>query len=184
MSKTASNMLPLGTKAPDFNLFDTISQKNISLAQLKIDKGLVILFICNHCPYVIHLNKHIVEIANQYQAQGISFIAISSNDVNNYPQDGPKEMAQLASRENYPFPYLYDETQKIAKDYQAACTPDLYLFDKELLLKYRGQFDGSRPGNFLPVTGKDLKMAMDCLLNNKELDFTQKASLGCNIKWK
>ncbi len=184
MAKTASNMLPLGTKAPKFNLYDTISSSNISLETLNIDKGLVVLFICNHCPYVIHLNSKLVEVANEYQAKGFKFIAISSNDAMTYPQDGPAEMALLAKQEAYSFPYLYDETQQTAKAYQAACTPDIYLFNQELLLQYRGQFDDSRPGNDEPITGSDLKMAMDQLLNSNKIDSTQKPSLGCNIKWK
>jgi len=184
MARTPSNMLPLNTKAPDFKLLDTISNKHLSLNQLKGVKATVVMFICNHCPFVIHVNQEIVNIANEYHKKGISFIAISSNDVVNYPQDRPELMTEHAKDNNYPFPYLYDETQEIAKSYDAACTPDFYLFDSNLLLKYRGQLDNSRPENGIPVTGEDLRKAIDCLLNNNEITFTQKPSIGCNIKWK
>ena len=142
------------------------------------------MFICNHCPFVIHVNEALVAIANEYAKKGISFIAISSNDVVNYPQDSPEKMAIHAKNKNYPFPYLYDETQDVAKAYDAACTPDLYVFDGNLKLVYRGQLDDSRPGNGIAVTGKDLKHALDCVLENKENTNTQKPSIGCNIKWK
>ncbi|ULC60601.1 thioredoxin family protein [Flaviramulus sp. BrNp1-15] len=184
MANTPSNMIPLGTQAPDFNLFDTVSQKKLSLQEGKGNEGTVIMFLCNHCPFVIHINKVLVTIANTYAEKGIGFIAISSNDVENYPQDGPDKMMIHAEENNYPFPYLYDETQDIAKVYDAACTPDLYVFDKSLNLIYRGQLDDSRPGNGIPVTGKDLKHALDCLLENKENLESQKPSIGCNIKWK
>lgn len=184
MAMTPSNMLPLGTKAPDFNLFDTISQKKLSLQELKGDKGTVILFICNHCPFVIHVNSQLVSMANHYAKEGINFIAISSNDAINYPQDSPEKMTIHAKTENYPFPYLYDEKQDVAKAYDAACTPDLYVFDSHLKLKYRGQLDDSRPGNGIKVTGKDLRLAINCLLENKENTTVQKPSIGCNIKWK
>ena len=184
MANTPSNMIPLGTQAPDFNLFDTVSQKKLSLQEVKGNKGTVIMFICNHCPFVIHINKDLVNIANAYAKKGIGFIAISSNDVVNYPQDDPDKMTIHAEENNYPFPYLYDETQDIAKAYDAACTPDLYVFNKNLNLIYRGQLDDSRPGNGIPVTGKDLKHALDCLLENKENFESQKPSIGCNIKWK
>lgn len=184
MVKTASKMLPLGTRAPEFELMDTTSDQLLSLKNINHDKGLVVMFICNHCPYVILINDKLVEIANEYIAKGMNFVAISSNNAEAYPQDGPAEMAKHAKLLNYPFPYLYDESQDIAKAYQAACTPDLFLFDKELTLKYRGQFDDARPGNHTPVTGHDLKVAMDCVLSNQEVPIPQKPSLGCNIKWK
>ncbi|ALJ04564.1 alkyl hydroperoxide reductase [Pseudalgibacter alginicilyticus] len=184
MANTSSNMLPLETKAPDFTLLDTVSNSVINLNSFKGVQGTVIMFICNHCPFVIHVNSQLVRIANMYTKAGIAFIAISSNDANNYPQDGPKNMKIHAKNEGYPFPYLYDETQNIAKAYDAACTPDLYVFDKDLKLKYRGQLDDSRPGNGLPVTGNDLKHALDCLIENKENTQIQKPSIGCNIKWK
>ncbi|MBC3757795.1 thioredoxin family protein [Hyunsoonleella sp. SJ7] len=184
MARTPSNMLPLGTKAPDFSLLDTVSHNNLNLKDVKGEKGTVIMFICNHCPFVIHVNSELVAIANEYQTKGIQFIAISSNDAENYPQDGPDKMKAHAKTEGYPFPYLYDETQEVAKAYDAACTPDLYLFDAHLKLVYRGQLDDSRPGNDLPLTGKDLRQALDCLIDGKENMATQKPSIGCNIKWK
>lgn len=184
MANTPSNMIPLGTQAPNFSLFDTVSKNTLTLQELKGNKGTVIMFICNHCPFVIHINKTLVTIANEYAEKGVGFIAISSNDVVNYPQDSPEKMTIHAKNENYPFPYLYDETQNAAKAYDAACTPDLYVFDEDLKLVYRGQLDDSRPGNGLPVTGKDLRHALDSLLENKENTQTQKPSIGCNIKWK
>ena len=184
MARTPSNMLPLGTKAPDFSLLDTVSDKFLSLYDVKGEHGTVILFICNHCPFVIHVNSELVAIAKTYQSKGIAFIAISSNDVENYPQDGPHKMKVHAKTEGYPFPYLYDETQDVAKAYDAACTPDLYLFNSELKLVYRGQLDDSRPGNGIPLTGNDLKHALDCLIKGKENTAPQKPSIGCNIKWK
>ncbi|NNC50906.1 MAG: thioredoxin family protein [Flaviramulus sp.] len=184
MARTPSNMIPLGTKAPDFKLFDTISQKYLSLEDLKGVKGTVIMFICNHCPFVIHINSKIVSIANEYDKKGISFIAISSNDVINYPQDSPEKMAINAKENNYRFPYLFDDTQQVAQAYDAACTPDFYMFNSNLKLEYRGQLDDSRPGNGIPVTGKDLKHALNCLIDGDENNNIQKPSIGCNIKWK
>lgn len=184
MARTPSNMIPLGSIASNFTLLDTVSSSIKSLAQLKGQNGTVIAFICNHCPFVIHINKVLVKTAQFYKKKGINFIAISSNDVINYPQDGPDKMKIHAQENKYPFPYLYDETQNVAKDYDAACTPDFYLFDTDLQLVYRGQFDSSRPGNGIPVTGEDLTHAMDCLLNGKVNTSTQKPSIGCNIKWK
>ncbi|TYP72932.1 thioredoxin family protein [Aquimarina intermedia] len=184
MARTPSTMLPLGTKAPNFTLIDTVTGSLFSLEKEKIEKGVVIMFICNHCPFVIHINEEIVRIANDYRTQGFSFIAISSNDVENYPQDSPILMRKIARENNYTFPYLYDETQEVAKAYQAACTPDFYLFDTELKLIYRGQLDDSRPGNGIPVNGKDLRSAMDAVLRNTKVSSNQKPSIGCNIKWK
>ena len=184
MAMTPSNMLLLGTKAPDFSLTDTISDTVLSLNKLKGDKGMVIMFICNHCPFVIHVNSELVDMANAYAEKGIGFIAISSNDAINYPQDSPEKMKIHAHTENYPFPYLYDETQEVAKAYDAACTPDFFVFNKDLKLCYRGQLDDSRPGNNIPVTGTDLCNALDCLIENKENRKNQKPSIGCNIKWK
>ncbi len=177
-------MLPLGTKAPDFNLVDTVSDTPISLQSSKGEKGTVVMFICNHCPFVIHVNPEISRLGKEYQAKGIGFIAISSNDVENYPQDAPHLMKQKAKEEGYTFPYLYDETQDVAKAYDAACTPDIYLFNEGLELVYRGQLDDSRPGNGIPVTGTDLRNAMDALLAGDEINPEQKPSIGCNIKWK
>eukprot|EP01089_Gocevia_fonbrunei_P012382 TRINITY_DN291_c0_g1_i1.p1 TRINITY_DN291_c0_g1~~TRINITY_DN291_c0_g1_i1.p1 ORF type:complete len:236 (+),score=33.40 TRINITY_DN291_c0_g1_i1:104-811(+) len=163
---------------------DTTLDKQKSLQDLKGTKGTVIMFICNHCPFVKHLNADIVKTAMEYQPKDISFIAISSNDVENYPQDAPHLMKLISMEQKYTFPYLYDESQDVAKAYDAACTPDFYLFDANLKLVYRGQFDNSRPGNGIPVTGEDLKTAMDALLAGKEINEKQKPSMGCNIKWK
>ena len=184
MAVTPSNMLQLGTIAPFFELPDTISDTTLNIEMLKGTKGTVIMFICNHCPFVIHINEEIVAIAKMYSKKGIGFVAISSNDVIKYPQDAPDKMKLHAKNENYPFPYLYDESQKVAKAYDAACTPDLYVFDSDLKLTYRGQLDDSRPGNGLPINGKDLRHALDCLIENKENIALQKPSIGCNIKWK
>ncbi|MBT8265257.1 MAG: thioredoxin family protein [Bacteroidia bacterium] len=184
MARTPSNMLPLGTRAPEFNLLDTVSDQQKSLADLSGEKGTVIMFICNHCPFVVHVNSELVAIANSYSDRGISFIAISSNDVINYPQDGPDHMKVNAKENNYPFPYLYDASQDIAKAYDAACTPDFYLFDAQLKLVYRGQLDDSRPGNGIPLTGRDLRTALDDLLAGQDISSVQKPSIGCNIKWK
>ncbi len=184
MSETKSNMMPLGTEAPDFNLYDTVSGEYKSLNDVKADKATVIMFICNHCPFVKHVRQELVNIANDYKPIGVSFVAISSNDVESYPDDSPEEMKKLAEQMNFPFPYLYDETQQVAKSYQAACTPDLYVFDGDLKCVYRGQLDDSRPGNNIPVSGKDLRAALDSVLNNEPVDSNQKPSMGCNIKWK
>lgn len=184
MALTPSNMLPLGTIAPNFNLVDTKDNETKSLTQLKGNKGTLVMFICNHCPFVIHVNAALVKLANDYKTKGINCIAISSNDVENYPQDSPDKMKIHAEENHYPFPYLYDETQEVAKAYDAACTPDFFLFDEDLKLVYAGQLDGSRPGNDIPVTGKDLRAAMDALLNNETINPNQKPSMGCNIKWK
>lgn len=184
MARTPSNMLPLGTPAPDFTLLDTVSGKTVSLDELKSDKATVIMFICNHCPFVKHVDEAIVSLAKDYQAKGVSVIAISSNDVENYPQDSPELMKEEAEKVGYTFPYLYDETQEVAKAYDAACTPDFYVFDKDLKCAYRGQLDDSRPGNDKPVTGKDLRAALNEILEGKEVSAPQIPSLGCNIKWK
>ncbi|WP_459212367.1 thioredoxin family protein [Aquimarina rhabdastrellae] len=184
MARTPSNMLPLGTIAPDFNLVNTLTDTDITLQECKGDKGTVVMFICNHCPFVIHVNSEIAKLAKDYQSQGIGFVAISSNDVVNYPQDSPHLMKTTAQENAYSFPYLYDETQEVAKAYDAACTPDFYLFDADLKLVYRGQLDDSRPGNGIPVTGKDLRAALDAVLHDTVIDTIQKPSIGCNIKWK
>lgn len=177
-------MLSLGTKAPDFKLLDTITGDFRSLDEVKGEKGTVVMFICNHCPYVKHVNEEIVRVAHDYRVTGFGFVAISSNDVVNYPQDGPREMYKVAEKHSYPFPYLYDESQEVARAYNAACTPDFYLFDEALKLVYRGQLDNSRPGNGIPVNGRDLREALDNLLNNHPQRKDQKPSMGCNIKWK
>jgi peroxiredoxin len=177
-------MLPLGSEAPPFVLPDTISGDMIRLQDIAGKKATVVLFICNHCPYVIHVNKEIVRVANDYASKGVSFVAISSNDVENYPQDGPDEMKKHALKENYPFPYLYDESQNVARAYDAACTPDFYVFDKDLKLTYRGRLDDSRPNSGTPLTGKDLRGAIDAMLNGDAVTEKQYPSGGCNIKWK
>jgi len=184
MSRTPSNMIDLGTIAPDFTLIDTISDKMISLQSIKVKQATVIFFICNHCPFVIHVNEELVSIANAFQNKEISFVATSSNDVKNYPQDSPVLMKKNAEELNYPFPYLYDESQEVARAYDAACTPDIYVFEKDLKLVYRGQIDDSRPENGVPVTGKDLRNALQNLLEGKKISTEQKPSIGCNIKWK
>jgi peroxiredoxin len=184
MALTPSNMLPLGTKAPKFELIDTVDDTLKSLDELKGTNGTLIMFICNHCPYVVHVSAELSKLAKDYIAKGISCIAISSNDVENYPQDGPALMKQNAIDNDYIFPYLYDETQSVAKAYDAACTPDFFLFNDDLELVYAGQLDESRPGNDIPTTGKDLRAAMTALLNKTPINTNQKPSMGCNIKWK
>lgn len=184
MANTPSNMLPLGSVASDFELYDTVTGEKLTLDRLKGSSATVIFFICNHCPFVIHVNKELVRIADDYANKGISFVAISSNDVENYPQDGPELMKKVAEDCNYPFPYLFDETQEVAKAYDAACTPDTYVFDDGLKLVYRGQIDPSRPGNGLPVTGADLRNALDHALSGRGVVENQRPSMGCNIKWK
>lgn len=184
MAATPSAMVELGTKAPGFNLTDTISGNEISLDEIKSEKATVVMFICNHCPYVIHIVDKLSEVAKEYKQKGISFAAISSNDVENYPQDSPDKMKEFAEEHKLPFPYLYDETQEAAKAYKAECTPDIFVYDKNLTLVYRGQFDDSRPSKDTPVTGKDLKAALDNILAGKPVDENQIPSVGCNIKWK
>ncbi|MDG5492979.1 thioredoxin family protein [Psychroserpens sp. SPM9] len=184
MAMTPSNMLALGTKAPDFNLLNTVDDTLINLENAKGLNGTVIMFICNHCPFVKHVNETLSELAKQYISKGINCIAISSNDADKYPSDSPENMKQNAIDNDFIFPYLYDETQAVAKAYDAACTPDFYVFDKNLTLVYRGQLDDSRPGNGIPVSGKDLKNALDNILENQPVSEVQKPSIGCNIKWK
>lgn len=184
MARTPSNMLPLGTKAPHFSLYDTVSQTTLSLDELKSPIATVIFFICNHCPFVHHINSGLVTLSNEYQKRGIAFIAINANDITLYPEDAPNKMAETAKKLGYSFPYLFDETQEVARAYQAACTPDFYIFDKNLACVYRGQMDDSRPGNGIPVTAKDIRAALDCLLNGQPVAENQKPSIGCNIKWK
>jgi peroxiredoxin len=184
MVLTPSTMMPLGTKAPDFQLPDTISGEVKSLSDLKSDTATVVMFICNHCPFVKHIRHELVNIAKEYQRKAVSFVAISSNDVTEYPEDSPENMKKTAEDPGYPFPYLYDESQGVAQSYQAACTPDLYIFDRYLLCVYRGQLDDSRPGNDVPVTGRDLRNALDDVLESRPVNPEQKPSTGCNIKWK
>ena len=184
MALTPSNPFPLHTIAPEFSLEDSVTGKTLNLQQLKGKQATVIMFICNHCPFVIHVNSKLVELANQFKSQGVNFIAISSNDIENYPQDAPEKMKEVAAENKYPFPYLYDPTQDVAKAYDAACTPDFYVFDKDLKSTYHGRLDDSRPGNDKPLTGKDLIAAINSTLNNDIPLKNQLPSMGCNIKWK
>ncbi|MCX7116588.1 MAG: thioredoxin family protein [Legionellales bacterium] len=184
MVKISSSMLPLGTKAPAFSLLDVVSGETISLSENHTSIATVVMFICNHCPYVKHVSSQLIQLANDYQGHGIRFIAINSNDIEQYPDDAPLHMKNLAIATNYPFPYLFDETQEVAKAYQAACTPDFFVFNQQGLLAYRGQLDDSRPGNNITVDGQCIRTALDCLLANAPITLQQKPSLGCNIKWK
>ena len=183
MAATESTMLPLGTPAPHFRLPD-VTGKTFALEDFGDARGLVVAFICNHCPFVKHIRDELARFARDYQPRGLAVVAINSNDLEAYPQDGPKYTAEEAKAAGYTFPYLIDESQAVAKAYQAACTPDLYLFDADRKLVYRGQFDESRPGNDKPVTGRDLRQALDALLEGKPAPQDQKPSIGCNIKWK
>ncbi len=184
MALTESNMLPLGINAPAFRLQDVISGNMISLDDFRYCKAYVIMFICNHCPYVLHINEALVKLSKEYLEKEICFIGISSNDIEKYPQDGPDEMKRHAMMQAYPFPYLYDETQEVAKAYDAACTPDFYVFDEDKKLVYRGRFDDSRPNSGIKLTGRDLRQALDAILNKSEIPNLQFPSMGCNIKWK
>ena len=183
MAATASTMLPLGTSAPGFQLPDSTGRL-VSKDDFAGSPTLLVMFLCNHCPYVKHVAEEVVRVAREYQARGVAVVAISSNDVAAYPQDGPEAMRAEKARVGYPFPYLFDETQEVAKAYRAACTPDLFLFDAQQMLVYRGQLDDSRPGKDVPVTGEDLRRALDAVLAGGTVDARQKASIGCNIKWK
>jgi len=183
MSLTPSTMLELGTPAPAFSLPDT-NGKRVSLTDFSQAKGLLVVFMCNHCPYVKHLRHALAAFAKEYQSKGLAVVGINANDADHYPDDGPAKMAEEARAIGYTFPYLYDASQTVAKTYRAACTPDFFLFDASRLLAYRGQFDASRPGNSLPVTGADLRAAADAVLAGEPVGGAQVASLGCNIKWK
>lgn len=184
MSLTPSNMLPLGTKAPDFELPAANFNRKISFQEVKGEKGTLVIFMCNHCPFVLHVIEEVVMIANDYRVQGIGIVAISSNDIVKYPQDSPDKMADFVLKHKVDFPYLYDESQDVAKAYDAACTPDFYLFDNQDKLTYRGQLDDSRPGNGIHLSGSDLRNAIDSIVYNRHLNDVQKPSMGCNIKWK
>lgn len=185
MAYTESNMLPVGTLAPDFLLPDTISGRLLGWDDVASPKATVVMFLCNHCPYVLYVNAEIVRIAREYGARGVSFVGISSNDAEAYPEDAPEKMKAHAAEVGYPFPYLYDETQDVARRYDAACTPDFYVFDGQRRLVYRGQLDSSRPKrNPVPTTGEDLRAALDAVLNGQPANPVQRPSGGCNIKWK
>ena len=184
MVATPSTMLPLGTKAPSFSLPNVCTNQSIDLQTVDIHKGCLIAFVCNHCPYVIHLLDPLVRMSNEWVKKGIKVFLISSNDADKYPDDSPVKMRELAEKKQFQFPYLYDEDQSVALAYRAACTPDFFLFDSKLSLFYRGQFDDSRPGNQLEATGTELSLAIDSLLLNQPAPKVQKPSLGCNLKWK
>ena len=183
MVKTASTMLPLGTTAPDFSL-PNVDGNTVSLADFADRKGLLVIFMCNHCPFVVHIREALAQFGTEYREKGLGIVGISSNDVLTHPDDGPDQMKDEAASAGYTFPYLYDETQAVAKDYKAACTPDFFLFDADMALVYRGQFDGSRPGNDEPVTGADMRAACDAVLAGEPTAVEQIPSIGCNIKWK
>ena len=183
MVKTASTMLPLGAVAPDFSLLN-VDGSTVSLASLEKAPAMVVMFICNHCPFVKHVADELTRLALDYQPKGVAFVAINSNDPANHPDDSPERMVHEAEERNYPFPYLFDETQEVAKAYRAACTPDFFVYDRQLRLVYRGQLDGSRPGNNVPLTGADLRRAIDATLAGKGVPEPHIPSLGCNIKWR
>ncbi|MBU2649517.1 MAG: thioredoxin family protein [Bacteroidetes bacterium] len=184
MPAVFTNQIPLGFSAPDFNLPDVVSGRKLSLNDLKSEKATVIMFICNHCPYVNYVIQGIVDLANDYIPLGVSFIAINSNDVEKYPDDHPDLMKDVATRLQFPFPYLFDEDQETARAYNAACTPDFNIFDGMMRCVYRGQLDDARPGNNEPVTGKDIRNALNAILEGREITEEQKPSVGCSIKWK
>lgn len=184
MTRTTSNTVALGTLATNFNLKDTNSSESFSFQDIKGEKGTLVVFICNHCPFVRHAIDEIVMIANDYRVQGIGVVAISSNDVIKFPQDAPELMTEFAFQNKFEFPYLFDETQEVAKAYNAACTPDFFLYDNQDKLVYHGQLDDSRPGNGIPLSGNDLRGAIDSVIYNRTINPNQKPSMGCNIKWK
>ena len=183
MALTESNMLPLGTRAPEFRLKDTISDKDYSYKDVAGEKATVIMFICNHCPYVIHVNRQIVDLAHDYRSRGVGFAAISSNDVENYPEDAPNIMRVVGKALKFPFPYLYDASQEVARAYDAACTPDFYIFDSEDKLVYRGRLDANKPSTGKEPTGEEVRNALDAILQGREVSTVQYPSAGCNIKW-
>lgn len=184
MARTASTMLVLGTKAPDFSLPDVISGKTVTRDQIAGSRGLLVMFLCAHCPFVQHVNHELARLGRDYAGRGLGIVAISSNDADTYPEDAPPELRAQASEHGFTFPYLYDETQDIARAFHAACTPDFFLFDADKKLAYRGQLDGSRPGNGIVVDGRDLRAAMDSMLAGKPVAAQQQPSIGCGIKWK
>ena len=183
MAAVTSIMLPLGTEAPAFQLPDT-QGKTISISDFRDAPALLVVFMCNHCPYVKHIRESLVELVKEYQAKGVAVVAINANDVDAYPEDSPELMARDAETYGYTFPYLYDQTQQVARAYKAACTPDFFLFDRDRRLVYRGQIDSSRPGNDKPLSGEDLRAALEAVLAGGQISAQQKPSMGCNIKWK
>ena len=184
MARTYSEMITLGLKIPPFTLPDTVSEEYISVENIKGINGTLIMFICNHCPFVVHVNEQLVKLATDYKDKGIGFLAISSNDVLTHPGDAPDKMKAVAEQLKYPFPYCYDESQEVARAFGAACTPDFFIYDNDNKLVYRGQLDDSRPGNGIPVTGKNIRQAFDSLIRNEKISTEQRPSIGCNIKWK
>ncbi len=184
MARTPSNMIPLGSQAPGFQLLEPLTGETRSLEDLKSDKATLIMFICNHCPFVKHVLDGLIELTKDYQAKGVSIIAINSNDAVQYPDDSPEAMKALVEEKQLPFVYLFDETQEIAKAYDAACTPDFFIYDGDMKCVYRGQLDDSRPGNDVPVSGTYIRTALDQILKGEAVSDQQKPSLGCNIKWK
>jgi len=183
MVETSSTMLPLGSQAPDFSLPDP-DGNYVSLEDFEDNRALLVVFMCNHCPYVKHVREELVKLAREYQRKGVAVVGINANDIDEYPEDRPEKMKEYAEEYDYPFPYLYDGTQEVAKAYHAACTPDFFVFDSDQKLFYRGQMDDSRPGNDKPVTGEDLREAFDAVLEGREPPDEQKPSMGCNIKWR
>ena len=184
MARRCSRMLPLGTPAPRFALRDTVTGRTVALEDFVSSPALLIAFICNHCPFVKHILDEFVALARDFGLRGLGVVALSSNDVAGYPDDAPAAMTRIATLKGFTFPYLYDESQEVAKAYQAICTPDFFLFDRDRRLAYRGQFDGSRPGNNIPVTGADLRVAAEALLRGRPVSPEQTPSVGCSIKWK
>lgn len=184
MALTPSTMLPLGTTAPGFELPDTISGRTVRLQDFAGKKALLVIFLCNHCPYVIHVREGIAALGRDYEKKDVGIVAISANDPGTHPDDSPQKLGELSKRLGYRFPVLFDESQAVAKAYRAACTPDFFLFDAKRALVYRGQLDGARPGSEVPVTGSDLRAALDAVLAGKPVAKDQKPSLGCNIKWR
>ncbi len=184
MVATPSTMLPLGTTIPQFSLPNAVDGRLVTPGDFRDNRALLVMFICNHCPFVKHVKDEIRRLAKTYLPKGVGIVAINSNDVDKYPQDGPAEMKTLALAEHWEFPFLFDETQEVAKSFHAACTPDFFVFDREHKLRYRGQLDDSRPGNTFPLDGRDLRAALDAVLVDREVDEDQSPSVGCNIKWK
>ena len=184
MVKTASTMLPLSAAAPGFSLPNVLDDSIVTLKDFDNKRGLLVMFVCNHCPFVVHVRKELAQFGKDYRDRNVGIVAISSNDAESYPDDTPAKLKEMATRLGFTFPLLYDESQKVAIAYSAACTPDFFLFNEQRRLIYRGQLDGSRPGNDIPVTGSDLRQALDAFLEGRDIDPNQKPSIGCNIKWK